>query len=187
MLIGSRSNDASWRQSATRRPTRRRCACLASLSHAQRTSRIDHRPPGERESTVIRAPLTFALSIRLFNSRIRCRTARFCTKTACSSSSSVARPRPCGCCCTIGSNDREPTEIIAFDRDTDRWGDIWSIFVPGHRRRAALSLPGRRPVRSGAWPAVRRPGAADRSVCQGAGRAIFCPATTASFGRPSAW
>jgi isoamylase len=28
-------------------------------------------------------------------------------------------------------NDREPTEIIPFQRDTDRWGDIWSIFVPG--------------------------------------------------------
>ncbi|MCC9609202.1 glycogen debranching protein GlgX [Blastopirellula sp. JC732] len=27
--------------------------------------------------------------------------------------------------------DTEPTEIIDFDRDTDRWGDIWSIFVPG--------------------------------------------------------
>lgn len=28
-------------------------------------------------------------------------------------------------------SDREPSEVIAFDRDTDRWGDIWSIFVPG--------------------------------------------------------
>lgn len=28
-------------------------------------------------------------------------------------------------------NDREPSEIIVFDRGTDRWGDIWSIFVPG--------------------------------------------------------
>lgn len=28
-------------------------------------------------------------------------------------------------------NDREPVEIIDFERDTDRWGDIWSIFVPG--------------------------------------------------------
>jgi len=27
--------------------------------------------------------------------------------------------------------DREPTDIVDFDRDTDRWGDIWSIFVPG--------------------------------------------------------
>lgn len=27
-------------------------------------------------------------------------------------------------------DDREPTEIIEFDRDTDRWGDIWSVFVP---------------------------------------------------------
>ena len=28
-------------------------------------------------------------------------------------------------------DDREPNEIILFDRDTDRWGDIWSIFIPG--------------------------------------------------------
>ncbi len=28
-------------------------------------------------------------------------------------------------------DDREPSEIIEFDRDTDRWGDVWSAFVPG--------------------------------------------------------
>ncbi|GIW99276.1 MAG: glycogen operon protein GlgX homolog [Pirellulaceae bacterium] len=28
-------------------------------------------------------------------------------------------------------SDREPAEIIEFDRDTDRWGDVWSVFVPG--------------------------------------------------------
>jgi isoamylase len=27
--------------------------------------------------------------------------------------------------------DREPSEIIEFDRDTDRWGDVWSVNVPG--------------------------------------------------------
>jgi isoamylase len=27
--------------------------------------------------------------------------------------------------------DREPTDVLHFDRDNDRWGDIWSIFVPG--------------------------------------------------------
>jgi glycogen operon protein len=27
-------------------------------------------------------------------------------------------------------NDREPSEIISFDPRSDRWGDIWSIFVP---------------------------------------------------------
>ncbi len=27
--------------------------------------------------------------------------------------------------------DREPAEIITMDRDTDRWGDVWSVFVPG--------------------------------------------------------
>jgi glycogen operon protein len=28
-------------------------------------------------------------------------------------------------------DDREPAETISFDRDSDRWGDIWSVFVPG--------------------------------------------------------
>ena len=28
-------------------------------------------------------------------------------------------------------SDREPSEVIVFDRGTDRWGDIWSIVVPG--------------------------------------------------------
>jgi len=30
-------------------------------------------------------------------------------------------------------DDREPSETIDFDHDTDRWGDIWSVFVPGVR------------------------------------------------------
>ncbi|MBX3413454.1 MAG: glycogen debranching protein GlgX [Pirellulales bacterium] len=28
-------------------------------------------------------------------------------------------------------DDREPVDIIQFDPQTDRWGDIWSVFVPG--------------------------------------------------------
>lgn len=28
-------------------------------------------------------------------------------------------------------NDRDPADVIEFDRDNDRWGDIWSVFVPG--------------------------------------------------------
>jgi glycogen operon protein len=27
--------------------------------------------------------------------------------------------------------DREPAEMIEFDPDSDRWGDIWSVYVPG--------------------------------------------------------
>ncbi len=27
--------------------------------------------------------------------------------------------------------DPEPTDVILFDPDLNRWGDIWSIFVPG--------------------------------------------------------
>jgi glycogen operon protein len=29
------------------------------------------------------------------------------------------------------TSDREPTRLIEFNPDTDRWGDIWSVFVPG--------------------------------------------------------
>ena len=27
--------------------------------------------------------------------------------------------------------DRDPAEVIELDPDTDRWGDMWSVFVPG--------------------------------------------------------
>jgi isoamylase len=27
--------------------------------------------------------------------------------------------------------DREPDQIIEFDQDLNRWGDIWSVFIPG--------------------------------------------------------
>ncbi len=30
-----------------------------------------------------------------------------------------------------GIDDREPAEVIELDPNKDRWGDIWSIFVPG--------------------------------------------------------
>ena len=26
--------------------------------------------------------------------------------------------------------DTEPAEVITFNRNTDRWGDIWSVYVP---------------------------------------------------------
>jgi len=28
-------------------------------------------------------------------------------------------------------SDREPTRLIEYNPATDRWGDIWSVFVPG--------------------------------------------------------
>ena len=37
----------------------------------------------------------------------------------------------CGCCYTITSTTRNRRDVIVFDRDNDRWGDIWSLFVPG--------------------------------------------------------
>ncbi|MCA9269172.1 MAG: glycogen debranching enzyme, partial [Planctomycetales bacterium] len=29
------------------------------------------------------------------------------------------------------AGDADPADVIEFNRDTDRWGDVWSIFVPG--------------------------------------------------------
>ncbi len=29
------------------------------------------------------------------------------------------------------ADDREPSEIIDFDRNLNRWGDVWSVYVPG--------------------------------------------------------
>jgi glycogen operon protein len=28
-------------------------------------------------------------------------------------------------------DDREPSDIVHYDSDTDRWGDVWSVFIPG--------------------------------------------------------
>lgn len=28
-------------------------------------------------------------------------------------------------------SDREPSDVIPFDRESDRWGDVWSVYVPG--------------------------------------------------------
>ena len=30
-------------------------------------------------------------------------------------------------------SDREPSEVVDFDRDLNRWGHVWSMFVPGMR------------------------------------------------------
>ena len=29
-------------------------------------------------------------------------------------------------------DDRDPSEVVDFDPDLNRWGDVWSVFVPGH-------------------------------------------------------
>jgi hypothetical protein len=61
-------------------------------------------------------------------------------------------------------NDREPAEIIDFDRDTDRWGDVWSLFVPGIGPGQLVSLPGQRPLGSRAGAPLRFGRAVDRSL-----------------------
>ena len=44
--------------------------------------------------------------------------------------------------------DPEPAEVVDFDPDLNRWGDIWSVFVPGVGPGQLYHLPGRRPLRS---------------------------------------
>ncbi len=68
-------------------------------------------------------------------------------------------------------DDPEPAEIIDFDPDLNRWGDVWSIFVPGIGARAALPLPGRRALRarSAAIASIPQARLID-PYCQGPGR-----------------
>jgi glycogen operon protein len=49
--------------------------------------------------------------------------------------------------------EREPAEIIDFDRDTDRWGDVWSLFVPGisHGQLYHLQANGPHDPERGQW------------------------------------
>ena len=70
-------------------------------------------------------------------------------------------------------NDTEPDEVVAFDRDTDRWGDVWSISVPGigagQLYRFPPALPGRSACRQRALLARRSPFRA-RPVSRGSGK-----------------
>ena len=42
-------------------------------------------------------------------------------------------------------DDAEPEEIIEFSPTNDRWGDIWSIFVPGLTTGALYHFQANRP------------------------------------------
>ena len=66
----------------------------------------------------------------------------------CSLLSSAAGQRRCGCCCMTTPADREPAEIVDFDPDLNRWGDIWSRVRARRRPGAALPFPGRRSLRA---------------------------------------
>jgi hypothetical protein len=37
-------------------------------------------------------------------------------------------------------SDRDPVDVIEFDRDTDRWGDIWSIYLKGAKARDSCTI-----------------------------------------------
>ena len=62
-------------------------------------------------------------------------------------------------------SDREPSDVIRFDPNNDRWGDIWSVFVPEPSSRSALPLPGGRvPTILQRGQLFDAPRAADRSL-----------------------
>ena len=73
--------------------------------------------------------------------------------------------------------DREPAEIIVFNRDSDRWGDIWSVFVPGIGPGQLYHLQADGPFDPQHGQRFDPHGAADRSLCAGAWPATSCPAT----------
>ena len=35
-------------------------------------------------------------------------------------------------------DDMEPSSVIQFDKNNNRWGDIWSMFIPGLRAKLFL-------------------------------------------------
>ena len=93
-------------------------------------------------------------------------------RTACSSSSSAARPPRCGCLLYDEVADREPSRIIDFDRDPDRWGDIWSVFVPGVGPGQLYHFQADGPYDPERGHRFDRQGPADRSLRQGPGRRL---------------
>ncbi len=68
------------------------------------------------------------------------------------------------------ADDPEPAEVIPFDRETDRWGDVWSIYVPGISSAANASTDGR----------------GSSILMRGPWRADSCPRPTASSVRRNA-
>ena len=97
---------------------------------------------------------------RTCSSAIRCRTGRCCTTAACSLSSTAARPRRCGCCCTIASPTASRHASIEFNPRNRPLGRHLERVRSRPRSRAALPLSGRRPVRprARASASTRRPG-----------------------------
>ena len=47
-----------------------------------------------------------------------------------------------------GVDDPDPTDIIEFDPDLNRWGHIWSVFVPGTGPGQLYHSAGRRTART---------------------------------------
>ena len=85
------------------------------------------------------------------------------------------------------SDEPEPAEIIDFDPDLNRWGDIWSIFVPGVGPGQLYHFQADGPFEPGQGAAFRRPRPADRPVRQGPGGQVSAGRRTASSARRSAW
>ena len=73
-----------------------------------------------------------------------------------------------------GHGQRSRKDIIEFDRETDRWGDVWSLTVEGNSDAGQLYHF----QASGPWdpaqrPAIRFFGPTDRSLCASAFAGTF--------------
>ncbi len=83
-------------------------------------------------------------------------------------------------------DDREPTEVITFDRDNNRWGDVWSLYVPGLGAGQLYHFQADGPFEPDRGqrfnPAARL---IDPMLVRW--RANFCPAKTASSVHPNVW
>jgi len=82
--------------------------------------------------------------------------------------------------------DRDPSETIDFDPDLNRWGDIWSIFIPGVGPGQLYHFQAdgpHEPEKGNRFdPQARLIDPYAKALA-----ANFCRPPTAWFGRPSAW
>ena len=84
------------------------------------------------------------------------------------------------------ATDPEPGEIVDFDPDLNRWGDIWSVFVPGVGPEQLYHFQADGPFEPD--KGLRFDGRA--RLIDPYAKALagdFLPATTASSGRRNAW
>ena len=83
-------------------------------------------------------------------------------------------------------NDLDPSRVINFCPDTERWGDIWSVYVPGLVAGQLYHFQTEGPFDPSEGQRFV-PGARLIDPYARRSPADSCPAKTASRGRRSAW